>query len=99
MSEPIVFVSYSYDSESHIEWVVRLASDLRRNGVDAKIDKWDLALGQDVAVFMTRSITDAERVLLICSEKYVQKAEQGAGGVAFELSVVTNQLVQSIDTR
>jgi len=38
---PTVFISYSWDSEEHENWVVFLAAKLRENGVDATIDKFE----------------------------------------------------------
>jgi hypothetical protein len=99
MAEPTVFISYSHDSEGHKAWVVQLATDLRRNGVDVTLDVWDLAPGQDVAAFMHKGIVTAARVLLICSETYVRKAEEGIGGVGYERLIVTGGVVQSIETK
>jgi hypothetical protein len=96
---PSVFISYSHDSADHKAWVLRLAADLRERGVDATLDQWDLAPGQDVAAFMQKGILDADRVILVCSEVYVRKAEAGTGGVGFERLIVTGEVVQSIDTR
>lgn len=94
-----MFISYSHDSEAHKQWVLRLATDLRAAGIDACLDQWDLAPGQDVVAFMANGIATADRVLLICSEKYVQKAEAGKGGVGYERLIVTGELVQTIDTK
>ena len=99
MSTPIVFISYSHDSDTHRQWVLRLATDLRANGIDATLDQWDLAPGQDVVMFMQVSITESDRVLLICSDNYVAKAEAGTGGVGYERLVVTAGLVQQMDTK
>jgi hypothetical protein len=99
MKPPKVFMSYSHDSQAHKEWVARLATDLRSNGVDAMLDQWDLSLGQDTSMFMQRGIADTDRVLLICTEAYVRKAEDGTGGVGYERLVVTAEVVQSIDTK
>lgn len=99
MKAPSVFISYSHDSEDHKAWVLRLATELREHGVDAKLDQWDLAPGQDVAAFMHQGIVDADRVLLMCSETYVRKAEAGTGGVGFERLIVTGEVVQNIDTK
>lgn len=99
MSAPRVFVSYSHDSNEHKEWVRKLATDLRTNGVDVTLDQWDLAAGQDIAAFMQRGITESERVLLACSEVYVSKADSGSGGVGYERLIVTAELVENIDTR
>jgi hypothetical protein len=79
--------------------VLKLASDLRANGVDATLDQWDLAPGQDVAAYMHDGISASDRVLLICTTVYVTKAEKGTGGVGYERLVVTAELVQNIDTR
>ena len=98
MSAPKAFISYSHDSEAHKAWVLQLASDLRANGIDVVLDQWDLAPGQDVSLFMQRGIANADRVLLVCSEKYVEKADEGSGGVGYERLIVTSEVVQSIDT-
>src|SRR5262245_25666670 len=78
------FSSYSHDSQQHKDWVRRLATDLLSNGIDADLDQWSLVPGQDIAAFMAEGIRTAKRVLLICSEEYVTKAENGRGGVGYE---------------
>lgn len=83
MAAPKIFVSYSYDSQQHKDWVRKLATGLRVQGIDAVLDQWDLTLGQDMAAFMATGIRKADRVLLICSEAYVAKAEAGMGGVGY----------------
>jgi hypothetical protein len=98
MSAPKVFISYSHDSQQHKNWVLRLASELRTNGIDAKLDQWDLSPGQDIAAFMAGGIRTADRVLLICTGPYVSKAEAGTGGVGYERLIVTAEVVESIDT-
>lgn len=98
MSPPKIFISYSHDSQNHKGWVVSLATDLRKNGVEAVLDRWDLKPGQDIAMFMQRGIGEADRVLLICTEAYVNKAEAGQGGVGYERLIVTSEVVSSIDT-
>ncbi len=99
MQPPSVFISYSHDSPDHKSWVLKLASDLRNAGIDASLDQWDLAPGQDVAAFMQHGITTADRVLLVCSEAYVAKADGGRGGVGYERLIVTAEVVESIETK
>src|SRR5262249_39547653 len=91
-------ISYSHDSQQHKDWVLRLASELRTNGIDAKLDQWDLSPGQDIAAFMAGGIRSADRVLLICTGPYVSKAEAGTGGVGYERLIATAEVVGSIDT-
>ena len=95
---PKVFISYSHDSDDHKAWVLHLASDLVRNGVEVILDRWDLAPGQDVVRFMESGIVGSDRVLMVCSGEYVTRAESGLGGVGYERLIVTAELVQNIST-
>src|SRR5260370_28552943 len=98
MSAPKAFISYSHDSKAHKNWVLKLASDLRVKGVDVVFDQWDLVAGQDVSLFMQRGISEADRVIMVCSTDYVTKSEQGVGGAGYERLIVTAEVVNSIDT-
>jgi len=95
---PKVFVSYSHDSPEHKRWVTELCSTLVRNGVDVILDQWDLGLGDDVPKFMEQSVRSADRVLMICTETYVHKANDGKGGVGYEAMIVTGELVRDLGT-
>lgn len=99
MFPPKVFISYSHDTQEHKDWVLKLASDLRNNEIDASIDQWDLVPGQDLASFMHDGIASADRVLLICTESYVKKSDEGAGGVGYERLIVTAEVVAAIETK
>ena len=93
---PKVFVSYSHDDQEHKDWVHTLATRLVANGVDVVLDQWDLNLGGDLPQFMETGLTDADRVLAICTETYVGKANSGKGGVGYEKMILTAQLMQDI---
>ena len=95
---PKVFISYSHDSPEHKQWVSELAARLRRSGVDAILDQWDLGLGDDITRFMERGIVDADRVLVICTDEYVSKANVGEGGVDYERMIINAELVQNLGT-
>ena len=60
--------------------------------------RWDLGPGDDVTQFMERGIIDSDRVLVICTDQYVRKANAGEGGVGYERMIVTAQLVQDLGT-
>lgn len=98
ISAPKAFISYSHDSSAHKDWVLKLGNDLRAKGVDVVLDQWDLVPGQDVSLFMQRGISEADRVIMVCSSDYVTKSEQGVGGVGYERLIVTAEVVNSIDT-
>ncbi|MEA2756764.1 MAG: hypothetical protein QOJ54_3053, partial [Aliidongia sp.] len=65
---PKLFISYSWTSEDHKQWVLDLATGLRENGVDVILDRWHLLNGQDTHVFMEQMVNDPEieHVALIC---------------------------------
>lgn len=95
---PKVFLSYSHDSLDHKKWVLDLATRLRSNGVESIIDQWSLGPGDDLPHFMEQNLAIADRVLMICTENYVQKANAGAGGVGYEKMIVTADLLKRIDS-
>lgn len=95
---PKVFIAYSHDSPAHKRWVAELAAQLRHNGIDAILDQWDLGPGDDVTLFMEQGINDSDRVLVVCTDTYVNKANAGEGGVGYERMIVTVQLVQNLGT-
>lgn len=98
MNNPNVFISYSHDSDEHKAWVRKLASDLRSHGVNAILDQWDLRLGSDLRFFMENGLSDANMVLCICSESYVNKFNSGTGGSGYEGMIMTQSLLQNVNT-
>jgi hypothetical protein len=93
---PKVFISYSWDFPEHREWIAYLGGSLRSNGIDAILDQWHVRGGEDLAAFMERSLRESDRVLVICTENYVTKANNRTGGVGYEHMMVTGELIQNI---
>lgn len=96
--EPKVFMSYSHDSEEHKEWVLQLATRLRSNGVDVILDRWNLKLGSDLARFMEQGLSKSQRVICVCSEKYVEKANGGKGGTGYEKQIISAEYLKDQNT-
>lgn len=91
---PKVFISYSHDSEEHKLWVKNFATYLRRGmGVDVILDQWDLTIGSDLALYMEKGLTSSNLVICICSDKYVEKANEGTGGTGYEKMIITAPLL------
>ena len=95
---PKVFISYSHDSPEHKRWVSELAARLRHNGIDVILDQWDLGPGDDITRFMETGLRDSDRVLVICTDTYVSKANAGEGGVGYERMIVTAELIENMGT-
>lgn len=99
METPKVFASYSHDSDEHKQWVLQLCTKLVENGIDVNLDQWDLGAGDDITLFMEKGVRDSARVLVICTDTYVRKANAGEGGVGYERLIVTAQLAQDLGTK
>ena len=95
---PRVFISYSHDSDEHKAWVLTLAQRLAALPVWLLFDQWDLNLGGDLPRFMEQGISTSDYVLVICTENYNQKANQGIGGSGYEKMIMTADLMQDQNT-
>lgn len=95
MKKPIqaikVFISYKWEDDTHIEWVERLARDLRQRGINALLDKWEVPLGESFSTYMTSAISKSDVFLFIMTPSSVKAAEsQNKGGaVRFEVQIAT----------
>ncbi|EEL61275.1 hypothetical protein CN454_19920 [Bacillus cereus] len=87
---PHVFISYSWSSEDHKEWVLDLANKLmKESGVEVILDRWHGVVGHDRFEFMENSIKIADKVLVICDKDYCEKANTRRGGVGTETMIIT----------
>lgn len=96
---PKVFISYSWDSDAHKQWVLELAEALANAGVDVILDKWSLHPGQDQIRFMEEAIANSDHVLVICTLAYADKANSRDGGAGYETTILTASLVENLDTK
>ena len=97
MDVPKVFISYSHDSIEHKKWILSLATRLRNNGIDAILDQFELKPGDDIPHFMERHLSNCDKILMVCTENYVVKANKGTGGVGYEKMIITSNLMANID--
>jgi hypothetical protein len=98
MTAPKAFISYSWSSPDHQQWVLDLATQLRENGVDVIFDKWDLKEGDDAIAFMERIVTDKSigKVIVVSDRQYAEKADGRQGGVGTETQIITPQIYQKV---
>lgn len=90
---PVVFISYSWDSEEHKAWVKKLSNDLRtKYSVFTLLDQNNRG-GFDLITFMTKGVQRADRVLLIGTPEYKRKSElYDGGGAKYEDQLITIEL-------
>ena len=97
--EPSAFVSYSWDDEEHRAWVYDLATRLRTDGVDAKLDEWEASLGDPLPEFMERAVRENDFVLVICTPKYKERSDGRVGGVGYEGGIMTAEVLSEKNHR
>ncbi len=99
MENPKLFISYSWSSPEHEEWVLNLATNLVDSGVNVILDKWDLKEGQDSHVFMEKMVTDSEikKVVLISDKEYAEKTNDRRGGVGTEAQIISSEIYSKQD--
>jgi hypothetical protein len=89
---PKVFVSYKWEDAAHNEWVETLARDLRRSGIEAILDRWEVRLGDSFTDYMTSRIGSADVVLFVITTRSVAAVEAPAskgGALKFEMQMAT----------
>lgn len=94
----VVFISYSWDSPSHKEWVAKLAKDLADNGIYVLLDEY-LEGGTTLSSFMELGIERAKKVLVIGTPNYREKCLGLSSGVAFEESIIRESMFQNLGTK
>jgi len=98
-ASPKLFISYSWTSSAHEQWVLSLATELHESGVDVILDKWDLKEGHDAHAFMEKMVTDPaiKKVALICDRLYADKADGRRGGVGTETQIISAEVYTKQD--
>ncbi|WP_417071155.1 SEFIR domain-containing protein [Niveibacterium terrae] len=93
-SPPRLFISYSWSTSEHEQWVIDLATELVNSGVDVVLDKWDLREGHDSIAFMEKMVTDPSisKVILVCDQVYASKADDRSGGVGTETQIISAEV-------
>lgn len=91
-----VFISYSWDGIEHQEWVLGLAEYLASHyGIDIILDQFELSAGKDLTHFMENSIAVSDKVLVILTPNYKNKAEKREDGVGYETSMISQEIFES----
>lgn len=96
---PKLFISYSWSSPDHEQWVIKLATELRESGIDVIFDKWDLKEGHDAHAFMEKMVTDPsiKKVAIVCDRIYAEKANNRSGGVGTETQIISPEVYEKQD--
>ncbi len=93
----MIFVSYSWEKEKPDENVMKLVDGLRKLGYEARMDVMDIQSNSTInfAQMMATNLKVAEKVIVILSEKYKEKADSFSGGVGEEYKYILNDMKTS----
>lgn len=89
------FISYTHDSEEYKIKVKNFADFLISNEIDCELDQYTVFPIEGWTKWMIDRISEANFVLVVCSEKYQRKAEENtdqASGGTWEGSIVRRDL-------
>ena len=97
---PRILISYRHESDEHAELVRGLSDQLRRDGIDAVIDRYVPAPAQGWSWWMEDELKKADRVIVVCSEGYLEsalrEAEKGQGrGTSWEWHLIRKDFYDS----
>lgn len=70
---PIVFISYTHDSEEHLDKVLEFSNKLRSEGIDAVLDQYEDSPPEGWPRWMDRQIRNADYVIMICTPLYFKR--------------------------
>lgn len=88
---PKVFISYSWDTDAHQQWVIALAERLRGDKIETRMDHWHAPPGSYLPEFMEREIRENEFVLVICTPEYRDRANDRTKGVGYENDLMAGE--------
>ncbi|HZW26677.1 MAG TPA: SEFIR domain-containing protein [Gallionella sp.] len=101
MSNPVVFISYSHDSDEHRERVLALSERLRQDGIDTRLDRYPNGTPPEGwPRWMLNQLDEAKFVLVICTETYYRRfrghEQPGKGkGADWEGALITQEIYDS----
>lgn len=94
----VVFISYSWDNDTHKEWVGNFADDLTANGIYVLYDGYNED-GISIDLFMELGIQRADKVIVVGTPNFMMKYNSASTGAAFEGYIIRAYIVQSIGTK
>lgn len=94
--KPEVAISYSQDTQNHIEQVISFTNFLREKGYDCFMDMLlkQIDTSIDFNEMMLKLIPNAKKVVIILTPKYKEKADNFEGGVGKEYRIINDEILK-----
>lgn len=94
-NNPLVFISYSHDSEEHQNRVLQLSNKLRSEGIDCILDQYEDSPPEGWPKWMDKNVKKSDFVLVVCTEAYYNRTmgnEENGLGIKWESTLIYQQL-------
>lgn len=97
MQRKRVFISYSWDSKEHQQWVLYLANQLReKGGIHTDTDVFETQQKSvNLYKMMVDKMRDSDYIIIVLTENYARKANAFHGGVGFESQLTLPLLMEN----
>lgn len=93
-----IFVSYSWDSQEHQEWVAYLVRRLRNEGYNATYDQYITSQKTiNLNRMMVEHIQNDDFIIIVVTENYTKKADEFIGGVGYETELLLSIINENRD--
>lgn len=92
-----VFVTYAWENEEHNDKIISFTEFLLKKGYEASMDRKE-SQEQTATNFnqmMIEGLKNSDKVIVVLSKKYKEKADSFSGGVGFEFGIIIEQLKTS----
>ncbi len=95
----MIFISYSWLNQKPDEKVLKLVNDLRKHGYDAKCDIMDIQQTTSISFpqMMAQNLSSAEKVIIVLSSLYKQKADSFKDGVGDEYRYIITDISKNLN--
>ena len=90
----MIFVSYSWINDEPDKMVLDFVADLRKNGYDAECDLMQIQKESAISFMemMAVNLKKAEKVIVVLSKKFKEKADSFVGGVSEEYRYIISDI-------
>ena len=94
-----VFVTYAWEDENHNDKIISFVDFLRKKGYNAKMDR--LVTQEETATnfnkMMVAGIHESDKVIIVLSPKYKEKADTFKGGVGTEYQIILEEIKTKVN--
>jgi hypothetical protein len=93
-----VFISYSWGTKEHQDWVQNIGTRLMNDGVEVTLDRWSVKPGHDLNFYMESMVKKDvyDKVLIVSDKNYSEKADGRNGGVGTEVQIITPEIYGNV---